>query len=329
MDIFFISVSNLHDKFKVEYIEGYRVYQIPYSLALNKLLLFYPLARKIIDILNAELPNAIYQRILNSFSFHLAKFCKNKQVNHLIHVADKYSLVFEGITVSRFVRQWMFRSIKNSRSNFITQTSEQTNLLNYLGVTTALQIYNFHPIIEFDLESSRLKKLNEFTKKIVWIGNSRPVKRLNLFIDLAKSFSRNKNLEFVIIGRVDQYIDSLNGIKNVKYLGERDNNFVNQFLEESAYLTVNTSSSEGFSNVFIQSWLKGVPVISLNSNPDSLFDKFELGEYCKDNLEVLYNSIETFLSNSKNYVDVSNSCFQQSNELFTIDKSIDKIKELL
>jgi len=51
---------------------------------------------------------------------------------------------------------------------------------------------------------------------------------------------------------------------------------VNRLLERS-HLLVNTSEWEGFSNTFIQAWMRSVPVITLGVNPDGLLDNSYLG----------------------------------------------------
>ena len=51
---------------------------------------------------------------------------------------------------------------------------------------------------------------------------------------------------------------------------------VNKLLERS-HLLVNTSKWEGFSNTFIQAWMRSVPVMTLGVNPDGLLDNSYLG----------------------------------------------------
>jgi glycosyltransferase involved in cell wall biosynthesis len=65
-------------------------------------------------------------------------------------------------------------------------------------------------------------------------------------------------------------------VPGLEYLGSLALDDVNQLLA-GAHLLVNTSTHEGFSNTFIQAWLRAVPVVSLNADPDDLLESAGLG----------------------------------------------------
>ncbi|PUV22942.1 glycosyltransferase family 4 protein [Sphingobacterium athyrii] len=333
-DIFFISVSNNHIANEVIHHDEFKVYQLNYNLLLNKATLYYPLAWEINRILKNERPDAIYQRILNSFSYHLSQYANNRSIPHYIHVADKYSLLFDGKNLSTYIRKYLFNGLNLATTKFITQNREQTKLLNNLKIAPVLQIYNMHPVPDFSYNECLNSKIQARIKSIVWIGSSRPVKRLELYLELAKLCENLKDFRFYIIGRIEEgeygfkLMETIESLKNVEYLGEQENSFVNNFLEKEAYLTLNTSKSEGFSNVFIQSWLRGVPVYSLNSSPDDLFDSYKLGRYFNDDFDELKNSLLDFNANN-DYLEMANECLKVSRELFSLEKSIGEIKAIL
>ena len=68
---------------------------------------------------------------------------------------------------------------------------------------------------------------------------------------------------------LDRLVKRIEGNENIEYLEELDMDDANSILERSSVL-VNTSMFEGFSNTFIQAWLRRTPVLSLNSDPDEL-----------------------------------------------------------
>jgi glycosyltransferase involved in cell wall biosynthesis len=81
---------------------------------------------------------------------------------------------------------------------------------------------------------------------------------------------------------------------NVRYLGELSQTKVNKLLCR-AHLLVNTSDFEGFSNTFIQAWMRRVPVVSLNVNPDGLLDGRTFG-MCSGNEARLYEDVAALLA---------------------------------
>lgn len=330
VDSFFISVG--HDEDKVFYEDNIKVYAINLGNSnYNKISLYYPFFYRVRKILDIEAPDLIYQRILNSFSFHLASYSKLKNIPFYIHVADCYSLQF-GKTLSDRIRKYMFRSILKSNVQFVIQTDEQRLLLSKWNIIPVLKIYNLHPLGQ---KKDSLVNLNSVQKNIVWIGSARKIKRLDIFLDLAQRFNSNIFWKFVVIGRLESGNDAeelssrMAKLNNVDYLGEQDNNFINQYLEESATLLVNTSDSEGFSNTFIQAWLRGIPVVSLNSNPDNILTDYQLGIYCDSNTDKLFSSVELLLENSDLANRISINALNESPRLFSLKSNICKIRRVL
>ena len=74
----------------------------------------------------------------------------------------------------------------------------------------------------------------------------------------------------------------------LSYLGEKSVDEVNHILSQS-HIIVNTSRYEGFSNTFIQAWLRSVPVVSLNSNPDGLLTGKKLGFWSESYSQLRYD----------------------------------------
>ena len=116
-------------------------------------------------------------------------------------------------------------------------------------------------------------------KIILWCGNLGMYKRPELFVQLAERMM-DSGFNFVMVGghSDSEYVNGLfaNAPSNLEYTGQVSLNNSLQWFDKAAIL-VNTSVSEGFSNTYIQAWMRGVPVIVFGADPDQIIRKNKLG----------------------------------------------------
>ena len=300
-DVFFISIG--HEENKVIEIDQIMVYCYKNPAKIPHQYTWYYFFLKIINnILDKEKPDIIYQRMITSFSPSLSKYANKKNIPFVIHIANKHSLRFDNSMRSR-IRWLFFKTIKKYRPFFIVQNNEQDKLLQSLGIQAELNIPNMVNL------SYHQKGALEEPYQVFWIGNNRPIKQLDLFLNICKDLKDNNKISFKIIGSLTDklYLEEIDLLPNVEYLGKVSNEEVNNFLK-SAFLLVNTSKSEGFSNTFIQSWMHGTPVISLNSNPNNYINDFKVGVCCNGSQIELVESVNNFINDFNLYWRTVDNC---------------------
>jgi glycosyltransferase involved in cell wall biosynthesis len=115
---------------------------------------------------------------------------------------------------------------------------------------------------------------------VLWVGNLRPLKRPDRLLALARALPQYR---FHMVGgplpgesRCFRDVErAAAGIDNVVLHGRRSYADANA-IHDRARLLVSTSDVEGFPNVFLQAWIRGVPVVSL-LDPDNLIAREGLG----------------------------------------------------
>jgi len=77
--------------------------------------------------------------------------------------------------------------------------------------------------------------------------------------------------------RFKQARDEARRLSNVLFLGTMPPVEMESWFQRTK-LFLNTSIREGFPNTFLQAWMNGVPVVSLNIDPDAIIERYGLGK---------------------------------------------------
>lgn len=118
------------------------------------------------------------------------------------------------------------------------------------------------------------------TVDILWVNNIRSFKRPDLFLALARSMP---SCRFRMIGGTQPGAEALYAdiareaqtIPNLEFLGRVPYHDMDRHYAQ-AKLFVNTSDSEGFPNSYLQSWIRGTPVVAF-FDPDGVIRCEHLG----------------------------------------------------
>ena len=291
-DIYFISYSN-----KVYTSPLFKVSIIPIKPHLD---LFYLTTKKHIYLaLDKIKPDIIYHRAYVPFSHFIARWAKKHKVPFYFHSADIYTLTQSNFHPINFIKNRLLSYTLKSASGVICQNEEQKLLLEKYNIHSLKKIYNIHSTCPQWYETNPAK-----LKGVAWIGKFTSIKNPALFIQLAHFYEKEDIPFYMFVSRspdpiiYKELLEEICKTKNLKLIVGKDNEFINKFLLEECRILVNTSLSEGISNTFIQAWMRGIPVLSYNSNPDAWFSNYNIGYFCncdKRNLflglKILYNKI--------------------------------------
>ena len=283
-------------------------------------------AKSLLSALNDEQPDIIYQRAGSAYTGICAWYAKKRKIPMVWHVSHDMDVDPKiGTKKSFFNRLEKFfieYGIRNS-TEIIAQTNKQVELLNkHYKINTDYIIKNFHPIPE-----KLVKKSNKI--KIVWVANFKPMKQPELFVQLAKELENVIDVQFIMIGRNDNkskytnLIKDIDQIKSLEYLGSQSQEQVNNIFLES-HLLVNTSKLEGFSNTFIQAWMREVPVLTITVDPDEVIRKNTIG-VCTGNYEALKNTIIELVNSPK----LISKMGKQGREYANKDHSMKNINQIV
>ena len=155
----------------------------------------------------------------------------------------------------------------------VQSEAQKARMKERLGLES-LVIKTGHPILEEIPEK-------ESPPLVIWIANIKRRKRPELFIELARECS-DLSAKFVLGGKCSdpcyhyQIRRLCRGLKNLELTGALPFSRSNELLAAASIL-VNTSVREGFSNTFVQAWLRETPVVSLTVDSDGVLEREKIG----------------------------------------------------
>lgn len=173
------------------------------------------------------------------------------------------------------------------------------------------------------------------TVDVLWVNNIRPFKRPDIFLELARSMP---DLRFRMIGGPQPGHEALFHaiqkkaavIPNLEFCGHIPYHLMDSYYS-SARIFVNTSESEGFPNSYLQSWVRGTPVIAF-FDPDAIIGRFSLGHVVA-NIESMRLALRSMISDNSSWGACSEKCHayiaSRYSEQAVMAPYIDQFEEML
>lgn len=220
-------------------------------------------------------PDVIYQQMRQSYTAVCAHYAVRAGIPCFFQIASDLDLdprwITNGISANlpfdigeSVAGLWGLRHA----SHVVAQTARQQRLLRErFGLAAAAVVRNFQPL------PACLPHKPAAPVEVLWVANFKDVKRPELFVQLAESFSGRPDLKFTMAGRPSglrrfaPLMERISRTANLEYLGELSIEEVDRRMAQAA-IHVNTSSFEGFPNTFIQAWAQGAVVATIAVDPD-------------------------------------------------------------
>lgn len=282
----------LHCKRSRSQEPGITLYTLKRGILSEKLIGETVLFRKVRKMIRFIQPDVIYHRNLTPLFFPGLKYCRHhgkKSILHLAHEKDLCKMKWGKYWLRNFLGNYFRSKIIQEVDRIVAQTRYQDRLLRNRFERRADLIFpNVHP-------RPTEKIVKKPPLKVLWVANLKRNKQPEKFVELAERMMYT-GIHFIMIGRdtSGQWMvktrQKMRTLRNLDYLGELDISVVNRHLS-GAHVFVNTSVSEGFPNTFVQAWMRRVPVVSLQVDPDNILQREKIG-FCSRDLDHVQRNIQ-------------------------------------
>ena len=309
-------------------IDGMRIIKAyDQNVGIPVLRFLYPRLTRLWRAMRRADADIYYQRTSDSITGIVAAFCRRHRRKFVFAVAsDASCLVSLPYCTTRHERVFCRYGLR--RANLvIAQTATQQKLLrenfgiDSMVIPNCAPDYGCCPGGTDTVASARGTRL-------LWIGSLRPVKQLELLLDVAE---QNHDLQFDVVGdgnSKSEYVQRLatraKSIPNVHLHGTVPHAYVQQFYQRTTAL-ICTSRTEGFPNTFLEAWSLGLPVVTM-FDPDGIISSQSLGKVGKD-IPELTAGIRELLDSPEQWQKMSRRVRQFYLKNFTVDTVMAKFEK--
>ena len=211
-------------------------------------------------------------------------------------------------------------------TTIVCQTRQQREMLKHNLNIAAHVLNNIHPVPNQEEIRKREPPM------ILWLANLKKWKQPEAFLELAGR-CQDVDCRFVLAGKMasSEYRlpvnEALARFNNLEYCEDVDFRESNRLIG-SASVFVNTSlSHEGLPNTFIQSWLREVPTISLNVDPDDMIKQERVG-YHSGSMDRMEADLRRLISDAELRTEMGRTARAFAVERFGVEKNFGRFYEM-
>lgn len=290
-------------------------------------------------------PDFIYQRGRKLWTHYTGEYCKSTGCKFIFSASMdidcyKHKFLFRTPNTLRELyarlKKWKYNAklddltLKSMMSAdlVLSQTVTQKELLEKNLRIESTIFPNIHPLPEEVTSSNKNSK-----PVVLWLARFRPWKQPEVFMKLATA-CKKLDCEFVMAGRLSnkRYEDQLRQMENenpnFKYIGSLPFHETNTLLKNVDLLVNTSKQEEGFPNTYVQAWLRKVPVITLNFDPDNIIQKNSLGAITY-NFKKLVLTTTKFVKESDYRRKVGENAYHYAVKRHSVDNKINDFVELV
>jgi glycosyltransferase involved in cell wall biosynthesis len=204
----------------------------------------------------------------------VALFARAKQSTFVYSSANVIDFAFERLERSP-PRVLLFHLGVKLASTIVVQTHEQVEMCR--------RRFRRDPILIKSI-AEPASALRIDPQAFLWVGRATAYKRPEAFVDLAVAVPEAR-FRMILVTAGEQghelargLIERCRSVPNIQLLEPLPRTELMRLID-SAVAMVNTADYEGMPNIFLESWARGVPALSLLHDPDGVIERESLGYF--------------------------------------------------